>query len=264
MIACEEYLKHERLNKLINFLDRDIKGIPKSLADKRLLLRALMNLHFADDLPPEYFELQDEELQDQLKNNKITRLEEIRPSALDKRLRLWRGDITKLDVDAIVNAGNSKLLGCFHPMHNCIDNIIHSKAGLQLRRDCKKIMDLQGHDEPNGDAKITPAYNLPAKWVIHTVGPIISGSEPSPLQCQELADCYVSSLKLASGYKVKSIAFCSISTGLYKFPKEWAANIAVETVAKVIDSVNIESVIFDVFTDEDEMIYSKLLGYSHG
>lgn len=259
-----DVIRHERLNKLIKFLSTDINEMPVSIAEKRMLLRALMNIHSGDNLPSEYFELQDEELQDQLNENELTQISEITPSPLHKKLRLWKGDIAKLKADAIVNAANNKLLGCFQPLHNCIDNIIHSKSGLQLRRECKRIMDLQGADEAAGGAKITPAYNLPAKWVIHTVGPIIYGEQPNSKERQELADCYASCLKLAEKYNAESVAFCCISTGVFHFPKGLAAKIAVETVMEMIGSINIDTVIFDVFSEEDEMIYKKLLGYDHG
>ena len=172
------------------------------------------------------------------------------------------GDITKLKVDAIVNAANSKLLGCFIPLHNCIDNIIHSSAGIQLRRECSKIMQKQGHDEEVGKAKITNAYNLPSKYVIHTVGPAIPyGANPSGQDCEKLASCYRSCLELASQNGLESIAFCSISTGVFNFPQRKAAKIAIKTVEDYLNEneTSLEKVIFDVFSDDSYLIYKNLL-----
>ena len=154
---------------------------------------------------------------------------ELQPVPSDPRIILWQGDITRLDADAIVNAANSQLLGCFRPGHNCIDNVIHSAAGLQLREECAEIMRRQGHEEPTGQAKITGGYNLPAKYVLHTVGPIIM-ERVTEEDCELLASCYRSCLKLAEENSLKSVAFCCISTGVFRFPKEEAARIAVSTV----------------------------------
>ena len=175
---------------------------------------------------------------------------------------LWQGDITTLKVDAIVNAANSKLLGCFVPLHNCIDNVIHSSAGLQLREECNKIMEMQDRDEEVGKAKITSAYNLPSKYVIHTVGPAIpQGLKPSGKDCEALANCYKSCLEIATSYKLESLAFCCISTGVFNFPQKLAAEIAVKTVEDYLDlnETTLENVIFDVFSDDDYSIYKDLL-----
>ena len=175
------------------------------------------------------------------------------------RISLWQGDITTLHCDAIVNAANSALLGCWQPCHSCIDNIIHSLSGVQLRIRCNEIMQEQGHEEPTGRAKITPAYNLPCRYVLHTVGPIIAG----PLRrqdCEALADCYRSCLELAASNGVQSIAFCCISTGVFHFPQEKAAEIATETVLRFLETdTSIRQVIFNVFTDRDRNIYRNLL-----
>ena len=173
------------------------------------------------------------------------------------KMSLWRGDITRLSVDAIVNAANSQLLGCFVPCHGCIDNVIHSAAGVELRNECAQIMERQGHEEPTGKAKITKGYNLPAKHVIHTVGPIV-GMEVTEKQKEELKSCYVSCLKLAEKNGLKSIAFCCISTGEFHFPNKLAAQIAVETVDRYLSGSKLERVIFNVFKEEDEYIYRKL------
>ncbi|MGL5273412.1 MAG: protein-ADP-ribose hydrolase [Phocaeicola sp.] len=173
---------------------------------------------------------------------------------------LWQGDITRLKVDAIVNAANSALLGCFVPMHRCIDNAIHSAAGAQLRISCNALM--QGGAEPTGDAKITKGYNLPARYVLHTVGPIVTNGKPTPKQEEELAKCYHSCLTLANEYGVESIAFCCISTGEFGFPQQRAAEIAVSTVLNYLESeesISIKKIIFNVFKDEDLSIYRTIL-----
>lgn len=166
-----------RLDRLISLLDPRICA-PAEVPDKQKVLRALMNVHSGEGLSPEFFALQDAELTEQNEKKGRVELAEIPPSPLTPQLRLWRGDITRLAVDAIVNAANSQLLGCFQPLHNCIDNIIHSGAGLQLRAECRRLMLAQGHEEPVGSAKITKAYNLPARWVLHTVGPSWKGLPP--------------------------------------------------------------------------------------
>ena len=176
------------------------------------------------------------------------------------KLMLWQGDITTLEVDAIVNAANSKLLGCFIPHHNCIDNVIHSAAGVQLRLECDRIMKTQGHDEEVGKAKITDAYNLPSAHVIHTVGPQIpSGSMPSKRDCDDLASCYRSCLEIASYNRLESVAFCCISTGVFNFPQDLAAQIAIKTVDEYLKSneTTLNHVIFNVFTDRDYLIYKE-------
>ena len=180
------------------------------------------------------------------------------PIPSDNRVVLWQGDITRLDADAIVNAANSQLLGCFRPGHNCIDNVIHSAAGLQLREECAALMRAQGHEEPTGTAKLTGGYNLPAKHVLHTVGPIISG----PLREEDralLASCYRSCMELAAERGLKSLAFCCISTGVFRFPKEEAARIAVDTVQNCLRESPVERVVFCVHGDENLRIYQKLL-----
>ena len=177
----------------------------------------------------------------------------------DGRLYLWQGDITRLKVDAIVNAANSQMLGCFQPLHNCIDNCIHTYAGIQLRLKCNEIMQAQGHEEETGKAKITPAYNLPCEYVIHTVGPIVQG--PLTKKHEELlASCYQSCLDIAEENGVKSIAFCCISTGVFMFPNKRAAEIAVETVKNWLDETGSDmKVVFNVYKDIDYLFYKNLL-----
>ena len=173
---------------------------------------------------------------------------------------LWQGDITTLKVDAIVNAANCKLLGCFIPQHNCIDNVIHSAAGVQLREECSRIMEIQGHDEEVGKAKITGAYNLPSNYVIHTVGPQIPyGAEPTPEDINDLRNCYISCLEIADHHNLESIAFCSISTGVFNFPQDKACEIAVKTVNEYLNEneTGLKHIIFDVFSYETYNMYKE-------
>lgn len=238
--------------------------IPDSIIGKRTLLRSLMNVRMPSSFPEELIEIQDEELSAQRDEKGIVSLDSIPSSTLYPRLRLWQGDITRLEVDAIVNAANSQMLGCFIPMHKCIDNAIHSAAGMELREECASIMHAQGHDEPTGKAKITHGYNLPAKWVLHTVGPIVYGDRPTDEDCRLLADCYRNCLKLADEKNLKSVAFCCISTGEFHFPQDKAAEIAVATVRGYFEchfNSSLDAVVFNVFKDSDYYLYKKLLGY---
>ena len=234
--------------------------VPDDYQSKRNLLRALMNVRMPGEISDEFLKIQDEFLTDETLNKDLTAPEDIVDTK--GRISLWQGDIVTLKVDAIVNAANSKLLGCFIPMHNCIDNVIHSAAGIQLREECMSIMRSQGHDEQTGKAKITGAYNLPSKFVIHTVGPAIPyGNVPSREDEKALVDCYRSCLEIASEYNLKSIAFCCISTGVFNFPQDLACRLAVETVSDYLDSheTSLDHVIFNVFSDESYMIYKDFL-----
>lgn len=259
----------EKLDTLLRALLRERPEyaripIPDSITDKRNLLRSLMNVRMPSPLPKELMKIQDEELSEQRGEKGVVSLHSIAPSPLYPRLRLWQGDITRLKVDAIVNAANSQMLGCFIPMHRCIDNAIHSAAGMQLREECASIMQMQAHEEPTGRAKITHGYNLPAKWVIHTVGPIIYDNYPTEKDCSLLTDCYRNCLKLADEKDLKSIAFCCISTGEFHFPQDKAAEIAVATVREYFDihsDSSVDAVVFNVFKDNDYYLYKKLLGY---
>lgn len=238
--------------------------VPATIEGKRNLLRSLMNVRMPSDLPDDLMALQDSELSEQRREKGVVDLDEIPVSPLDSRLRLWKGDITRLRVDAIVNAANSQMLGCFVPMHRCIDNAIHSAAGMQLRAECASIMHAQGHEEPTGRAKITHGYNLPAKWVIHTVGPVVYGKYPTEEDCRLLSECYRSCLELADERGLHSIAFCCISTGEFRFPNEKAAGIAVGTVSEYLNSrpqSSLEAIVFNVFKDIDWFLYKKLLAY---
>ena len=233
--------------------------IPIDEQGQKDLLRGLMNTWMPKELSDEFFEIQDEYLFEENRRTGITDIDDLHPIAGDSRLYLWQGDITGLKVDAIVNAANSQMLGCFQPLHSCIDNIIHSKSGLQLRLTCHKIMEKQGHPEPTGQAKITPAYNLPCDYVIHTVGPIVQGFLTDEHE-ELLASCYRSCLDIAEENGVKSIALCCISTGVFMFPNQRAAEIAVETVKNWLDESGSQmKVVFNVFKDIDLEIYDKLL-----
>ena len=209
-------------------------------------------------LSEEFLTVQDEYLKQELESKGITDFSDLTP--VEKDLYLWQGDITTLRCGAIVNAANSALLGCFHPLHNCIDNCIHTYSGLALRNACYDIMKKQGYEEPTGTAKITPAFNLPCDYVIHTVGPIVNVTL-SEEHCELLKACYVSCLKLAEEYGVDSLAFCCISTGVFGFPQRAAAEIAVNTVREYkAETGSGIKVIFNVFKDEDREIYESLLG----
>ena len=227
---------------------------------ERRLLRALMNLRPPMPLEPEFLRLQDALLAAEREKKGIVRAEELTPVPGEPRLALWQGDITRLAADAIVNAANPTLLGCFIPCHGCIDNAIHSAAGLQLRAACARIMQAQGRDEPAGSAKLTPGFNLPARYVLHTVGPVISGAV-RPEDRRALADCYASCLALAAERGLSTVAFCCISTGEYRFPNRAAAEIAVDTVTSFLaGQTSIQRVIFNVFKDTDRDVYRELLG----
>lgn len=232
-----------------------IEQVPEDETSQRKLLRALMNVRPPMPLDENFLKLQDELLSAETAERGIVKPEDIPNVAPD--IKIWRGDITRLAVDAIVNAANSSLLGCFIPLHGCIDNAIHSAAGLQLRAACNEIMKAQGHGEPTGSAKITPAFNLPSKFVLHTVGPIIPyNRKPNALEEKQLADCYESCLKLAAENNLHSIAFCCISTGEFHFPNRRAAQIAVKTVKKFLATHALE-IIFNVFKEVDEKIYRE-------
>ena len=229
--------------------------IPSDLQGKRDLFRALRNVRWPKPVSEEFLRLQDEELQVQLQEKGIVELPNM-------PIQIWQGDITRLKVDAIVNAANSQMLGCFHPLHKCIDNAIHSAAGVQLREECYQLMLQQGHDEPTGQAKITKAYNLPCRYVIHTVGPIIPTGIPTPMQKEQLASCYRSIMQLADENHLESVAFCCISTGEFCFPNGLAAEIAVKTVKDFLvehPECSIKQVVFNVFKDVDKKIYEGIL-----
>lgn len=230
---------------------------PEEQAQKRLL-RALCNVRPPKPCDAEFLQVQDEYLREATFQKGVTDFATLTPIRPD--IYLWQGDITTLKCDAIVNAANNQMLGCFCPNHGCIDNAIHTYAGVQLRLDCAELMKKQGHEEQTGQAKITPAYNLPCRFVIHTVGPIVCG-RLTDKDCELLRSCYCSCLKVADENGLKSIAFCCISTGEFHFPNERAAKIAIDTVKKYKAETQSEiKVIFNVFKDTDYKIYRELLG----
>ena len=228
-------------------------------AAQRGLLRALMNVRPPRPLSEEFLRLQDELLSAEREERGVVDVMTLPAVPSDARIVLWQGDITRLAADAIVNAANSVLLGCFIPCHRCIDNAIHSAAGLQLRAECAAIMERQGHPEETGRAKLTAGYNLPARHVLHTVGPIVTGALTDEDRVL-LASCYRSCLSLAAAHGLRSVAFCCISTGEFHFPNAAAAEIAVREVrAFLCENNTIECVVFNVFKDEDRAIYERLL-----
>lgn len=231
--------------------------IPSDEQGQRILLRALMNVRMSQRISDEFLKIQDEYLKELINENGIVELDEL--TKAQEGIYLWQGDITRLRVDAIVNAANSGMTGCYAPNHRCIDNCIHSYAGIQLRLKCADIMARQDCKEPTGKAKITSAYNLPCRYVIHTVGPIISG-RLSKRDCELLASCYSSCLELATQNGLTSIAFCCISTGEFHFPNDRAAEIAVDTVKKFMQKESsVKKVVFNVFKDIDREIYEGIL-----
>lgn len=254
-------MTNEKLLYLINYLlsERSDLGkvkIPDSEDERFRLYRSLVNIRPAVKADNEYLKAEDEFLQAEIARKGITYIEDLQP--IQNGIYLWKGDITTLKCGAIVNAANSGMTGCWQPCHNCIDNCIHTFSGVRLRYKCGRIMQAQGYEEPTGKAKITPAYNLPCDYVIHTVGPIVRGRLTQE-HCNLLKSCYNSCLELAVQNGVKSIAFCCISTGVFGFPQKEAAEIAVNTVKEFRQTNDIE-VIFNVFTETDYEIYTRLLG----
>lgn len=250
----------ERRLYLINYLLKErneIAEIPSGITEQKKLLRSLFNIRMPKRADEEFLKIQDEYLREETKVKGVTEFESLEPIA--SGIYLWQGDITTLKCDAIVNAANSQLLGCFCPCHGCIDNAVHTFAGIQLRNICNEIMKKQGFEEPVGTAKITPAYNLPCKYVIHTVGPIVRG-RLTQKDCELLKSCYCSCLEKSVENGIKSIAFCCISTGEFCFPNDIAAKIAVDTVKKFIEKTGGKiEVIFNVFKDNDYSLYRELL-----
>jgi len=264
----------ERMCFLIEYLlaeNSQYRGvqIPESETEQKYLLRSLVNVRHAVPASEEFLHIEDEYLQEEITLRGITDIKDLVPACDD--LYIWRGDITTLKVDAIVNAANNGMTGCWQPCHSCIDNCIHTFAGIRLRAACDSIIKKQGHEEPTGQAKITPAFNLPCKFVLHTVGPIADG-HPTQTDCDLLSSCYKSCLDLAHDKGLRSIAFCCISTGVFGFPQEKAAQIAVAAVREwkekneksgsspnVTGSAGGMKVVFNVFTEKDEEIYRRLI-----
>ena len=231
--------------------------IPTDAQRQKVLLRGLMNIRSPRAIHPEFQKIQDAYLQAETAEKGITDIADLSP--IQPGLYLWQGDITTLRCDAIVNAANSGMTGCYVPNHRCIDNAIHTYAGVELRLTCAELMEQQGYPEPTGTAKITPAFNLPCKYVLHTVGPIIDG----PVTAQDealLASCYRACLEKAAEQDLESVAFCCISTGEFHFPNNLAAQIAVRTVKEFLSrQTSVRKVIFNVFKDLDKQIYQQLL-----
>ena len=229
-------------------------NIPSDEAEQKRLLRSLMNVRPPRPVGEDFLTVQDEYLKNEIAARGITEIKNLTP--LEKGIYLWQGDITTLRCGAIVNAANSGMTGCYVPCHGCIDNAIHTYAGVRLRLECARIMENQGHEEPTGQAKLTPAYNLPCEYIIHTVGPIIYGGVTEKDR-ELLASCYRSCLELARQNEIKSVAFCCISTGEFHFPNKEGAKIAVDTARQFKGDTE---VIFNVFKDVDYKIYRSLLG----
>lgn len=252
--------QNERLHFLIDYLIKegysDIK-IPPDISEQKMILRSLMNVRSPKMVSEEFIKIQDEYLQTETAKKGITDVNSLTP--VRDKLYIWQGDITTLKSGAIVNAANRAMLGCFVPCHKCIDNAIHTYAGVQLRLECAEIMQKQKHEEATGQAKITDAYNLPCDYIIHTVGPIVRDGLTEK-DCELLKSCYIECLKKAEENNIKSIAFCCISTGEFHFPNVRAAEIAISTVMEYLKNSKIERVIFNVFKDEDKAIYTRLLG----
>ena len=238
---------------------REALPVPQEEQALLRLLRALFNVRPPKPCDAEFLRVQDEYLKEETRQKGVTDLATLTPIRPD--IYLWQGDITTLKCDAIVNAANSQMLGCFCPNHGCIDNAIHTFAGVQLRLACAELMAKQGHDEPTGQAKITPAFNLPCRYVLHTVGPIIVGGRLTERDCGLLRSCYRSCLALADEKHLGSIAFCCISTGEFHFPNERAAEIAIQAVKDYKKETKSGiKVIFDVWKNKDYEIYTRLLG----
>lgn len=251
--------KNERLIWLIEYLIFERRHsssvtVPHSEDEKFQFYRSLVNVRLPQPVTEEYLKIQDEYLQELLRKRGSVQFSDM--ECISDNLYLWQGDISRFAADAIVNAANSQMLGCFHPCHNCIDNCIHTFTGMQLREECSQMMRAQGHEEPTGQAKITSGYNLPAKHIIHTVGPIVSGRQEKNHE-SELANCYKSCLALAAENNLDTIAFCCISTGVFGFPQERVAEIAIDTVKRY--KTKEMKVIFNVYKDEDEKRYREIL-----
>ena len=247
----------ERRNYLIEYLLKEEAGlrmrkIPKDKKGQEDMLRALMNVRPPRPVGEDFLKIQDEYLLERNRERGITDVADLKPVSSDPRLYIWQGDITTLKCDAIVNACNSQMLGCFSPLHACIDNFIHTYAGIELRLEMYEIMTKQGHEEETGN-------NLPSKYILHTVGPIIQWAVTREDE-ELLASCYRECLKLAAANGVQSIAFCCLSTGVFRFPQQRAAEIATDTVKQFFEKDNrIQKVIFNVFQDKDLEIYNRIL-----
>ena len=265
----EKTIQEQRLDTLIEAFKADsvqYKDLqtPEDNEGKRRILRSMMNIRMPKKLEDSVLAIQDDYLRERIRENGIVTLSDI-PIIRDS-LSIWQGDITRLAVDAIVNAANSQMLGCFVPMHTCIDNCIHTFAGVQLRAECSRQMNQlrirygKDYEQPTAVPMLTDGYNLPAKKIVHVVGPIVEGRLTPALE-KDLADCYRNTLDLCAENGLRSVAFCCISTGVFRFPNRRAAAIAVETVTGWLEEHQgmIDRVIFNVFKDEDKEYYERLL-----
>ena len=265
----EKMTQEQRLDTLVEAFKADsVQYIdlqtPEDNEGKRRILRSLMNIRMPRKLDDSVLALQDEYLRERIRENGIVELGEI--PVIRDGISIWQGDITRLAADAIVNAANSQMLGCFVPMHTCIDNCIHTYAGVQLRAECSRQMNQlrirygRDYEQPTAIPMLTDGYNLPAKKIVHIVGPIVEDRLTPALQ-QDLANCYRNTLDLCAENGLRSVAFCCISTGVFRFPNKRAAEIAVETVSEWLDEHKgrIDRVIFNVFKDEDKAYYEELL-----
>ena len=258
-------MQDKRLDLLIDYLlkergDRGRIAVPDSEQEKFRLYRSLVNIRPAGEADESFLKTEEQYLKELTRQKGITDIEDLKP--VEKSIYLWQGDITTLRCGAIVNAANSGMTGCYMPCHSCIDNCIHTFAGVRLRLECDRIMKEQGFEEPTGQAKITKAYDLPCEYVVHTVGPIVEGVLDER-HCELLKSCYESCLELAVEKGIESIAFCCISTGVFGFPQYEAAQIAVRTVREFVKDNGIK-VIFNVFSDKDLKIYTQVLGIKKG
>ena len=265
----EKTIQERRLDTLVEAFKADsvqYKALqtPKDTDGKRRILRSLMNIRMPKKLDDSVLAIQDDYLQERVRENGIVELSDI--PVIRDGLSIWQGDITRLAVDAIVNAANSQMLGCFIPMHTCIDNCIHTFAGVQLRAECNRQMNQlrikygRDYEQPTAVPMLTDGYNLPAKKIVHIVGPIVEGRLTKALE-NDLADCYRNTLNLCAENGLRSVAFCCISTGVFRFPNKRAAEIAVKTVSEWLDEHKgqMDRVIFNVFKNEDKDYYEKLL-----
>ena len=247
----------EKLDYLVEYLlnESGRENFDFSNRDKKSLYRALVNVRQANSISEDFLKVEDEYLQEELKKQNITNVNDIKA---ENRIALWQGDITKLKIDSIVNAGNSQGLGCFLPNHNCIDNQINTFAGVRLRLACNEIMKSLNYNLETGKAIITKGYNLPCEYVIQTVGAIIE-NEVTDEKIQELSNCYKNSLQLAVDNGIRTIAFPCISTGVFRFPKDKASQIAIKSVDEFIseNQDKIDKVVFNLWSNEDVIIYEQ-------
>ena len=261
--------QNERLDFLIDAFKEDSLEyknlkVPDDMEGKQRILRSLMNIRMPRQMRNEVLQIQDDYLKERIDENGIVKLSDI--PVIENNISIWQGDITRLKVDAIVNAANSKMLGCFIPMHSCIDNCIHTFAGIQLRNECNEKMNQlkirygKEYEQPTAVPMLTEAYNLPSKKIIHIVGPIVHGALTRKLE-EDLENCYKNTLDICMKNNLRSVAFCCISTGVFRFPNKMAAKIAVKTVREWLKSFPnaMDRVIFNVFKDEDREYYEREL-----